>query len=67
MNRLFENQKSTMIEDYERRLKELEERKTSEFNDMQSNLQKQIDDLKRLLEEERANLHGDAQAQRQKM
>ena len=64
MNRLFENQKSTMIEDYERRLKELEERKTSEFNDMQCQLQRQIDDLKRLLEEERANLHGDAQAQR---
>ena len=34
MNRMFDNQKSTMIEDYERRLKELEERKTSEFNDM---------------------------------
>jgi len=32
MNRLFENQKSTMVEDYERRLRELEEKKTSEFN-----------------------------------
>lgn len=34
MNRMFDNQKNTMIEDYERRLKELEARKTLEFNDM---------------------------------
>mgnify|MGYP003337020082 CR=1 FL=1 len=40
MNRLFENQKNAMIDDYERRLKELEERKTQEFNDMQAKLLK---------------------------
>lgn len=34
MNRLFENQKTNMIDDYEKRLRELEERKTSEFNQM---------------------------------
>jgi hypothetical protein len=34
MNRLFENQKTSMMDDYERRLKELEERKISEFNQM---------------------------------
>jgi len=36
MNELFENQKNTMIEDYERRLRELEARKTAEFDSMQN-------------------------------
>ena len=34
MNRLFENQKSSMIEDYEKRLREREERKTAEYEEM---------------------------------
>lgn len=53
MNNLFESQKQAQIQDYERRLKELEEKKTNEFDHMQSILQKQIDELKAQLEKER--------------
>lgn len=65
MNELFENQKNTMIEDYERRLRELEARKTAEFDSMQNQLQAQIDDLLEQLRELRENMQGDA-AQMQK-
>jgi len=34
---------------------------------MQSNLEKEIEELKRQLEDERASMHGNAQQQRQKM
>lgn len=54
-----------MIEDYERRLRELEARKTSEFEAMQSQLQAKIDELTEQLRRERENMQGDA-AQMQK-
>ena len=60
MNDLFENQKNTMIEDYERRLRELEAHKTAEFESMQTELQAKIDDLLEQLRKERANMQGDA-------
>ena len=60
MNDLFEKQKNSMIEDYERRLRELEARKTQEFNAMQGELQAKIDELMETLRRERENMQGDA-------
>jgi len=60
MNELFENQKNTMIEDYERRLRELEAKKTVEFDNMRNELQAKINDLLEQLRKERENMQGDA-------
>lgn len=38
MNQMFDNYKNNMIEDYEKRLKELEALKTEEFNNMEARL-----------------------------
>ena len=65
MNELFENQKNTMINDYERRLRELEAKKTAEFDSMRNELQTKIEELMEQLRKERENMQGDA-AQMQK-
>jgi len=39
MNTLFENQKNSMVEDYERRLRELEALKDDQFNSMKTKLE----------------------------
>ena len=56
MNQLFENERNTMVEDYERKLKELEAQKNAEFNSMQTDLQEKIRDLEEQLRKERANM-----------
>ena len=39
MNKLFETQRQTLIDDYEKRLRELEELKNSEFETMRKQMQ----------------------------
>ncbi len=56
MNQLFEREKTTLTNDYEGRLSELDSRKSAEFEKMRSTLQNQIDDLLRQLEKERENM-----------
>ena len=53
MNKLFETQRQTLIDDYEKRLRELEELKNSEFETMRKQMQQQIDDLLETLRKER--------------
>ena len=53
MNKLFETQRQTLIDDYEQRLRELEELKNSEFETMRKQMQQQIDDLLETLRKER--------------
>jgi hypothetical protein len=38
MNKLFENQKNALIEDYEKRLRDLEAKMRSDFEQMQEKL-----------------------------
>lgn len=67
MNKLFENQKNALIEDYEQRLRDLEAKMRSDFEQMQAKLNTEINELKQLLEKERANLQGNAQQMREQM
>ena len=67
MNKLFENEKNTLVEEYEKRLRDLEAKMRSEFEQMQENLTAQIKELKDLLEKERANLQGNAQQMREQL
>ena len=53
MNKLFETQRQTLIDEYEKRLRELEELKNSEFETMRKQMQWQIDDLLETLRKER--------------
>ena len=53
MNKLFETQRQTLIDEYEKRLRELEELKNSEFETMRKQMQQQIDDLLETLRKER--------------
>jgi|TARA_B110000285_G_scaffold29726_1_gene30207 hypothetical protein len=39
MNKLFETQRQTLIDEYEKRLRELEELKNSEFETMRKQMQ----------------------------
>ena len=45
MHAMFENEKEALIEDYERRLKELEQTKDKLFEEMNAKLQKEIAEL----------------------
>ena len=40
MNKLFETQKEALVEDYEKRLRELEQMKNNEFETMRQEMQK---------------------------
>ena len=46
MNQLFDNQKNSLIEEYERKLREMEANKDELFNSMKTKLEKEIQDLK---------------------
>ena len=53
MNKLFETQKQQLIDDYEHRLRELEQLKDDQFKAMKDDMQKQIDELLETLRRER--------------
>lgn len=53
MNQLFETQKQQLIDDYEQRLRELEQLKDDQFKVMKDDMQKQIDELLETLRRER--------------
>ena len=53
MNKLFETQKQQLIDDYEQRLRELEQLKDDQFKAMKDDMQKQIDELLETLRRER--------------
>jgi len=67
MTQTFEEQKTALIEDYERRLRELEAMKDKAYKGMETKLQKEITELKELLRQERENMQGNAQEMRKKM
>lgn len=45
MNELFEKQRNAMVDDYEAKLRALEERMKGEYERMRSGMQAKIDDL----------------------
>ena len=53
MNKLFETQKQQLIDDYEQRLRELEQLKNDQYKVMKDEMQKQIDELLETLKRER--------------
>ena len=53
MNKLFETQKQQLIDDYEQRLRELEQLKNDQYKVMKDEMQKQIDELLETLRRER--------------
>ena len=61
MNTLFGNQKNSLVEDYERKLRELEALKDDQFNKMKTKLEQEIKALKDQLKKERENMSGNAQ------
>ena len=60
MHDMFEKQKNNLIEDYEAKLRELEERMNNDFEVMRTEMQAKIDDLIEQLRRERENLEGGA-------
>ena len=61
MNQLFENQRNSLIEEYERKLRELEATKDDLYSSMQNKLTQEIEALKEQLRKERENMSGNAQ------
>ena len=67
MTEMFEKQKTVIIEEYERKLKELEARMNSDFETMRTEMQAKIDDLVEQLRRERESLQGGVEQLRTKM